>query len=118
MSTRTIDTTGRQQPLGDRSLNYSVTKRGNIDKDSGSGFRMPIVGRTEVLYKPQLQSSSIVSKNINYTPNHRRNSGGRGNAPFKSPITLCFDRMLGAGKCFIDYRHRDECHLNLTLMLN
>lgn len=26
-------------------------------------------------------------------------SGRSGNAPFKSPITLCFERMLGAGRC-------------------
>jgi hypothetical protein len=92
------NTTGLQQPLGARSLNYSVTKRGGIDHDSGSGLEMPMAGRTEECNKSHLKSSSIASKNIDYTPNHRRTSGGRGNVPFKSPITLCFDRMLGAGK--------------------
>lgn len=96
--------TGHQQPLGDRCLNYSVTKRGGMDHDSGRSLKMPTAGRTEVYHNPHLQ-------NIIYTPNHRRNSGRRGNAAFKSPITLCFDRMLGAGKFCL--RSRYECLLSL-----
>lgn len=88
--------TGHQQPLGERPLNYSVTNRVGIDRNSGSGLKMPIAGRTETCYIHHLKSSNLVNKSIIYTPNHRRNSGGRGNAPFKSPISLCFDRMLGA----------------------
>jgi len=90
------NTTGRQQPLGDRSLNYSVTKRGGIDRDSGSALKVPTAGRTETCNIPHSKIPSVTSKHINYTPNHRPTSGGRSNAPFKSPITLCFDRMLGA----------------------
>jgi len=92
------NTTGRQQPLGDRSLNYSVTKRGGIDRNSGSALKVPTAGRTETCNIPHSKIPSVTSKHINYTPNHRPTSGGRSNAPFKSPITLCFDRMLGAGK--------------------
>lgn len=99
MTLGTSNTTGRQQPLGDLSLNYSEFQRGDIvnDRDSSvSGLKIQNGARTEVRFNPQLQASRIPSRNINCTPNHRR-SGGR-NAPFKSPITLCFDRMLGAGK--------------------
>jgi hypothetical protein len=92
------NTTGRRQPLGDRSLNYPVSKRGGIDHDRGSGLKVPMAGRTETCNKPHPKVPSVANKNINYTPNHRRTTGGRSNAPFKSPITLCFDRMLGAGK--------------------
>lgn len=90
------NTTGRQEPLGERSLNYYITNKDDIDHDSGSGLKMPIVVHSKTCYNPQLQSSDFSSKNASYTPNHRRTSGGRGDAPFKSPITLCFDRMLGA----------------------
>ena len=93
------NTTGRQHPLGDRCLNYSVSERGGIDHDSGRSLKMPTTGRTEVCYNPRLP-------NIEYTPNHHRTSGGRGNAPFKSPITLCFDRMLGAGKFCLQPRYK------------
>jgi len=97
------NTTGRQQPLGDRPLNYYVASRGGVDHDSGSGLKMPSANRTEMCSNPHivsshLQHSSSSNKNRNHTPNHRRTPGERVNAPFKSPISLCFDRMLGAGK--------------------
>ena len=104
MSFGTNNTTGRQQPLGDLPLNYYVVSRGGVDHhDSGSGLKLPSAGRTEMRSNPHissshLQHSSAGSNNIIYTPNRRRIPGGRANAPFKSPITLCFDRMLGAGK--------------------
>ena len=97
---------GRQQPLGDRSLNYSDFQRSSIDRDSASGLKVHNGSLPEARYNARMQASGIPSKNINYTPNHRR-SGGR-NAPFKSPITLCFDRMLGAGKCFVVYTDADN----------
>lgn len=85
---------GRQQPLGERSLNFSETQRGAIDRDGVKGLKVQNGVRPEVCYNPRMQPCSVPSKSNIYTPNHRRSR----NAPFKSPITLCFDRMLGAGK--------------------
>ena len=78
---------GRQHPLGERSLNYSEPQRGTIDVVKVQNGVRPEVCNN------RMQSSNMPTKSI-YTPNHRRSR----NAPFKSPITLCFDRMLGAGK--------------------
>ena len=101
------NTTARQQPLGNRSLNYSVSHRGATDHDGVTGLKIQNEFPPETCYNPRIQASSIPTKTINYTPNHRR-SGGR-NAPFKSPITLCFDRMLGAGK--LHHQHGYRCFL-------
>lgn len=77
---------GRQHPLGERSLNYSEPQRGTIDV-----VKVQNGVRPEVSSIPRMQPPNAANS---YTPNHRRSR----NAPFKSPITLCFDRMLGAGK--------------------
>ena len=96
MTFRISNTNGYQQPLGDRPLNYSVTNTSDMERDSGSGLKMQNVDYKEIHCNRHLQSSSVASKS--YTPNERKTPGGRSSAPFKSPITLCFDRMLGAGK--------------------
>ena len=95
------NTVGRQQPLGDRTLNHCVSNKSDTDHKSGSSSKLPAGSSSTFRHQPILQNSNIPNKSMNYTPNHYRSSGGRGNAPFKSPITLCFDRMLGAGK-FVD----------------
>ena len=97
------NTTGRQQPLSDRSLNYSVPHRNAIDHDGGKGYKTQNAVAPTTCYNPRMQAPNIPTKTVNYTPNHRRSR----NAPFKSPITLCFDRMLGAGKLHRrnDYRY-------------
>ena len=92
------NTVGRQQPLGDRTLNHCVSNKSDTDHKSGSSSKLPAGSSSTFRHQPILQNSNIPNKSMNYTPNHYRSSGGRGNAPFKSPITLCFDRMLGAGK--------------------
>ena len=79
MSYAVSNTIRHKQPLGERSLNHSISERG----DHGNG---------------SVLKTNAVRKSIAYTPNHRRTPGGLGNASFKSPITLCFDRMLGAGE--------------------
>ncbi|OEU12301.1 hypothetical protein FRACYDRAFT_270582, partial [Fragilariopsis cylindrus CCMP1102] len=88
----------RQKPLGDRSLNHS----GNVGGDSGinndHGNDLNMSSSTEKRSKHHtfssnsMQSIAYVKKRKDYTPNHRR----RTNVPFRSPITLCFERMLGA----------------------
>ncbi len=92
--------TARQQPLGDRSLNYSVSHSGPIDNDVGKVYKTQNAGPPGMSYNPRMQAPINPTKTVNYTPNHRRSR----NAPFKSPITLCFDRMLVAGKFY----HRNE----------
>mgnify|MGYP001315982195 CR=1 FL=1 len=89
--------TGRQHPLGERSLNYSEPQRGTIDV-----VKVQNGARPEVSNIPRMQSSNVA---YSYTPNHRRSR----NTPFKSPITLCFDRMLGAGK--LHRQHGYRCFL-------
>mmetsp|Transcript_12866 Transcript_12866/g.30081 ORF Transcript_12866/g.30081 Transcript_12866/m.30081 type:complete len:380 (-) Transcript_12866:311-1450(-) len=98
MSSNMSKTNGYQQPLGDRCLNYSMANRVGIENESGSVLKISATNRNAMRSNTQINPSRTVDycNNINYTPNHRRSSGGRNNAPFKSPITLCFDRMLGA----------------------
>lgn len=93
--------TGCQQPLGERSLNYSDISRNGISRDVANFLKVPSAGLSEMRSNPPINTSRMTypdnSRCTNtYTPNHRRSSGGPVNAPFKSPITLCFDRMLGA----------------------
>ena len=90
----------RKQPLGDRSLNNCVLKKSDYDHLSGCSLKLPVGSSSMMRHHHNVQSSNSVTNSINYTPNHRTSSG-RGNASFKSPISLCFDRMLGAGK-FVD----------------
>jgi hypothetical protein len=91
----------RQKPLGDRSLNHSgnvVSGGSGINNDHGNDLKMS--SSTEkrsnhhTISSNSKQSIAYVKKRKDYTPDHRR----RTNAPFRSPITLCFERMLGAGK--------------------
>ena len=90
----------RQMPLGDRSLNHSgnvVSGDSGINNDHGNDLKMSsgIEKRSNhhTIASNSTQSIAYVKKRKDYTPNHRR----RTNVPFRSPITLCFERMLGAG---------------------
>lgn len=94
----------KKKPLADLSLNYSgpvVNGGGGINNgDHVNDLKMMSSANTKrydhiISSHLQYPISSTVSKKTNHcTPDHRR----RANAPFKSPITLCFERMLGAGK--------------------
>ena len=102
---------GRQMPLGDQSLNCNASSKGGIDRVRVNGLKTLSSGKS---YNPNvssshLQQSSSVRKNSNYTPNRHRTPGGGQNTSFKSPITLCFDRMLGAGK-FAEVSSHENMH--------
>jgi hypothetical protein len=92
----------RRKPLGDRSLNHSgyvVSGGGVINNDHGNDLKMSSSTEERSNHHHIMSSNSKHSityskKRKDYTPDHRR----RANAPFRSPITLCFERMLGAGK--------------------
>ena len=107
----------QRKPLGDRSLNYyygSVVHGVGGINNGGYGNDLKLISNANAcsgLRKSEMISndnqfqlssniknpgtSCTISKKSNpYTPDHRR----RSNAPFKSPITLCFERILGAGK--------------------
>ena len=89
----------RQKPLGDRSLNHSGNVGGGsgINNDHGNDLNMSSStekqSKHHTFSSNSTQSIAYVKKRKDYTPNHRR----RTNVPFRSPITLCFERMLGAG---------------------
>jgi len=68
----------KTKPLGDLSLNYS----GPVVNGGGGVDNGDHVNDLKMMY----------DHHNHRTPDHRR----RANAPFKSPITLCFERMLGA----------------------
>lgn len=123
MSSGTSNVNGHQLPMGDRSLNYSAINRDGINHNSGCVLKMSSAGRSGVHSNPQISSSrplysngSSYCNNMNFTPNHRQSSGGISSAPFKSPITLCFDRMLGAGKILRNDIHFYDAENNSLLL--
>lgn len=101
----TCNQSATRPPLGERPVanaNVSVfsTAQANAAPDVPSKPLAQQQSHQRRLATPDHQVKSFTAvPHRQLAPQHTPAAAGKSGAPFKSPITLCFERMIGAGKC-------------------